>query len=343
MNEIKELLRELCALPSVSGREKMGMSRLVELATPYFDEVRTNGFGSALFIKKSAKAGAPKMLLDAHLDEVGMMVSEIHDGGFLSVIPIGGLDTRVLPATEVTVYGSEPIFGIVTSVPPHLSGAGNKDVPKFTEIYIDTGYPADRLRELVTVGDVVEFKATMTELYGDRVASKSLDDKACLCAMLDMLRRADPARLEFDLYFSVSAQEEVGKNGASMLAYDIRPDIALAADVNFASGDGIEARESIEIGKGPSVDISSLMDVRLTRNIMSLLDKNHMPYQKICEPMRTSTNADGLSICNNGIRTALFSIPLESMHTPSEVVCLGDIKTLSDILLLVAYTKMEEL
>lgn len=335
---IKDLLKSLCEIPSVSGREGIGKEKLFELAGPYFDNMYTDSFGNFVFVKKAEKENAPKLLIDAHFDEVGMLVSELHEGGFLSVTPIGGLDTRVLSATEVTIYGKKEIYGVITSIPPHISG-GKAEVPKMEDIYVDTGYSYDTLKEIARVGDIVEFRRGITELSNNCVASKSLDDKACVCALLDMASRADKQRLEYDLYITISAQEETGKNGARLVAYDIVPDIAIITDVNFARGEGIDKTESLDIGGGAGVDISSLASIKLTRNIMKLLDKQSIPYQRICEPSRTSTNNDGISIAGKGVRTALMSIPLESMHTPSEVVCLDDIKSLSDILLAVAYSQ----
>ncbi|MBE6624684.1 MAG: hypothetical protein E7622_03450 [Ruminococcaceae bacterium] len=342
MEKIKNLLKRLCEIPSVCGREGMGKAMLFDLAGQYFDNMYSDSFGNLVLVKKSSKQNAPRLQIDAHFDEVGMMVCEICDGGFLGVRAIGGLDMRVLCATEVTIYGKEKIYGVVTSVPPHISG-GKGDVPKIQDIYIDTGLDKETLEGLVRAGDIVEFKDGMCELLNNRVVSKSLDDKACACAVIDMASRADRDKLEYDLYITISAQEESGKNGAKLIAYDIQPDIAVVTDVNFAVGEEIDETESIAVGEGAGIDISALTDVKLTRSIMKMLDSKGIKYQRVCEPSRTSTNSDGVSVAGKGVRTVLMSIPLKSMHTPSELVCLDDIKSMSDILLEIAYTKKEAL
>ena len=342
MEKLKNLLKRLCEIPSVCGREGMGKEMLFELAKPYFDNMYSDSFGNLVLVKKSSKPNAPKLQIDAHFDEVGMMVCEICDGGFLGVRALGGLDTRVLGASEVTVYGKENIYGVITSIPPHISG-GKGDVPTIKDVYIDTGLDKEALEKLVRAGDVVEFKSGMTELLNCRVASKSLDDKACACAAIDMASRADKDKLEFDLYITISAQEESGKNGARLITYDIEPDIAIVTDVNFATGEGVDETESIAIGEGAGIDISAITDIKLTRAVMKMLDTKGIKYQRVCEPSRTSTNSEGVSISGKGVRTLLMSIPLESMHTPSELVCLDDIRSLSDILLEVAYTNKEAL
>lgn len=328
MKDLLKMLEELCALKCVSGRESASADELIKIAGAYFDSARIDNLGSVIFTKKSNKPNAKKMLIDAHFDEVGMMVSEIHQGGFLSVIPIGGLDTRVLPATEVVVHGKEDIYGVITSVPPHLSGKDNDSAPAFEDIYVDIGENSDK----ISVGDTVSYRAKITPLAFNRIASRGLDDKSCVCAILDMVKNLDKERLAYDLTVTISAQEEYGKSGPRLVSFEDKPDIAIVTDVNFALGEGIDYTESIEIGKGAGVDISASTDRCLTRNIMRLLEGKNIPFQKICEPRRTSTTADGLSIAYTGVKTAVLSIPLASMHTPSEVVALDDIKSLSVIL-----------
>jgi endoglucanase len=328
MKDLLNMLKELCALECISGRESACAQDLIKIVGEYFDSSRVDSLGSVVFTKKSNKPNAKRMLIDAHLDEVGMMVCEIHDGGFLSVIPLGGLDTRVLPATEVTVYGEEKVYGVITSIPPHLSGKDNDSAPDFDNIYVDIGENNDKIR----VGDVVGFREGITEMAFNRVASKGFDDKSCVCAIFDMIKNLDVKNLAYDLIVTISAQEENGKSGPRQIAYDEKPDLAIVTDVNFASGEGIDPTESIEIGKGASVDISAITDRKLTKNIMKLLEEKNIAFQKICEPKRTATNADGLGIAYTGVKTAVLSIPLASMHTPSEVVCLDDIKSMSEIL-----------
>lgn len=341
MNDIKGLLASLLALDSVSGREGIDKEGLLRLATPLFDEVYEDKLGSFAFIKRSGKKNAPRLLIDAHFDKIGMMVSEICEGGFLAVCAIGGLDTRVLPAAEVTVHAKRDIYGVLTSVPPHISG--ERSTPKMTDIYIDTGYTAEELKEIVSVGDIVTLRGDFEPLGESFVTSAGLDDKACLAAIFDMIGRTDASSLCFDVYVTASAQEETGKNGARLLAYDIKPDIAVITDVNFACGEDIDTSCSIEIDKGACVDISALTDRRLTKSILRLCEQRKIPHSPICEPTRTSTNNDGVSVCGRGVKTALVGIPIKSMHTPSEVASINDICALSRILEAVACTKIEDL
>lgn len=341
MKELKELLYKLCLMDAVSGREKEWEKGLLELASPIFDEAYSDKFGSLVFIKRSTRENTPKLLIDAHFDKIGMMVSSITENGFLGVTAVGGLDRRILPASEVKIHASRDLYGVIASIPPHISK--KNDVPEISDIYIDTGLDKNTLKELVSIGDYVTLTGEFQELLNDRVTCAGLDDKACLTAILDMVSRADKSKLCFDIYVTASAQEETGKNGARLVAYSIKPDIAIATDVNFAFSEGLDTYNTIEMGKGACVDISATTDRRLTKSILRLCEQRGIPYSPICEPSRTGTNADGISVCGEGIKTALLGVPLRAMHTPSEVVSLRDISSLSKILEAVACTEKEEL
>lgn len=334
MEKLKNIITELCNGFSISGHELYGKEVIKKLASGIFDEIRADNLGNFILVKKSGKKNAKKLLIDAHFDTVGMMVSQIKKGGFLKFVQVGGLDPSVLPSTEVIIHGKEDVYGIITSTPPHLKAPG-ASAPKLEDLMIDTGYSKEKLEELVSIGDPICFKNNVDFIYGDNVTSAGLDDKACLCAIFDAMSKVDKENMAYDVYVTASAQEETGKCGPARASFEIEPDIAITTDVNFAKMEKGEDFECIEIGKGAGIDISSLVDRRLTRNIRAHLDSKGIKYQIVCEPTRTGTNNDSLSISYYGVRTALMSIPLKSMHTPSETVNLADIKSLSDILVAV--------
>ncbi|MBQ7906828.1 MAG: M20/M25/M40 family metallo-hydrolase [Clostridia bacterium] len=338
MEGIKKILESLVHIGTVSGYEPMAEKYLCGLSG--FDKIERDSLGSFVLTKKSLKENAPKVLIDAHLDTVGFMVTEIKEGGFLKVVNVGGLDTRVLPATEVIIYGKKEIYGVVTSTPPHLKKGGNK-LPEISELMIDTGYTKDVLCELVELGDPVAYKPRLDCLLNDYVCANSLDDKACCAAAIDAVMNTDKKDLTCDVYLAISAEEEVGKAGPARVAFGVQPDFAIITDVNFARGEGIENYESIESQKGASVSISAVCDRTLTRNIISLLKKENIPHQINCDPSYTGTNNEAISISGIGVRTSVISVPLKSMHTPSEIVSLKDLKSLSNILKAIITTKEE--
>lgn len=336
MEKIKEILEALMNSDSPTGFEFYGESTIKDLAEGLFDEIKTDKVGNFLLIKKSNKKGAKKLLIDAHYDTVGLMVTGLHKGGFLSVTSLGGLDTSVLPSAEVTVLGKEKVYGIITSTPPHLK-TGDSKAPKLDDLYVDTGYSKEKLEELVSIGDPIVYRNRVDYINGDYVTSSYLDDKACLTALISCASQMDKDKMEFDLYVTASAQEETGKSAVARITYDIQPDLAIITDVNFARTGEDDSFDCIEAGKGASFDISAVTDRKITKNIMKYLTCEGVDYQCSCEPGRTSTNADYVSISGNGVPTVLISVPLKSMHTPSETVNLNDIKSLSDVLVKISY------
>ena len=342
MDFIKEALRRLCSLMTLSGHESKCKNELFELASPYFDEMSLDKFGNFVFVKKCGKENAPALMLDAHFDQIGLMVRDIHEGGFLSLVNVGGLNGGILPSEEVYVYGKERIYGVISSVPPHLR-RGSSAIPSIEDLYIDTGYEKEELEELVSIGAPVVMAGKYTELRNGRVAAGSLDDKACVCALFDAVRRMERDKMKYDVYVTVSAQEETGKCGAAICAYSIKPEIAVITDVNFGDTEKDDGFEFIKLGQGAGIDVSAMTDRKLTRGLIRLLDKEGVRYQKICEPSYTYTNNDLVSVTGEGVPTLLMSVPLRSMHTPVETVDIRDIRSLADILMLLAYTDKEAL
>lgn len=342
MEKIKQRLEALCKIPTVSGHESLYFDQILNTLTEEeknsLDEIKNDSFGNLILVKKSSKENAPTLMLDAHLDVIGFMVTEVCDGGFLKVVSVGGIDTRVLPATHVYINGKERIFGVITSTPPHLR-KGESSVPDVEDLMVDTGYSKEKLEEIVSIGDTISFSPMYTSLLNNYVSATGLDDKSCACAILDFITSVDKKDLEYNVYGVLSAQEETGKWGPARVAFDLDPDVAIITDVNFAKQKGVADDESIECGKGPSVDISSLCNRKLTKNLIKLFKDNELDFQIICEPGRTGTNNDAVSISGQGIRTAVLSVPLKAMHTPSEVVKLDDIKTLSRAFTLIATSK----
>ncbi|MBQ8163642.1 MAG: hypothetical protein IJZ93_04680 [Clostridia bacterium] len=344
MEKIKELLKGLTDIIAVSGTEKNAHADVIALCDGIFDETYTDKVGNLIMVKRSNKPNAPRLMLDAHLDEIGFCVTEILDGGFLRVSALGGINIRILPSSEVTVCGKQKIYGVFTSVPPHLSrGKSQKGVPELNDLLIDTGCSKSELEKIVSVGDRAVCKGELFEMANDYVVSKSLDDRACACAIIDASKNADKDKLEFDLYVVLSAHEETGNMLARVAAYDIDPDIAIITDVNFARANGLKKRETIECEKGPSVDISSSSDRALSRRILEIARLYKLDCQTIVEVSSTGTNNERIMLSKEGVRTAVMSIPLKFMHSYSEMVNLKDIATLSDILLAIAYTPKEEL
>ncbi len=337
---LKELIVSLCGIMSVSGNERRGGEELKGLIGGVFDEYKTDALGNHLFIKKCGRENAPKILVDTHFDEIGMMVTDIKEGGFVSVINIGGVDTRILPASEVVIYGKEPVYGVFAAKAPHLTTpADRENLTPLSEMLIDTGYSKEELEELCPIGTPVGFKPVYAELLNDRLAGKAFDDKACgACAVfgIDAVQKKD---LAGDVYFLFSAFEETGMIGARVAGFGIRPDYALVLDVTHAAVPEAKDRYLPAFGSGVAVAASPVTNRKLTRMVTELCRGGNVPFTVDACPGSTGTNANVLGISAEGIPTALCSLPLKSMHTSAEVLSMEDARALSKVVSLFIKSK----
>lgn len=338
MYNAKEMIEKLVPIMSVSGYEERGREELLNALSEPFDEYIPHSSGTHIFVKRCKKENAPRLMIDAHFDEIGMIVTGILDGGFLTVANVGGLDRRILPAAEVLIYGKETIYGVIVSTPPHLQAPGdNKKTAKIDEIKIDTGYTKEKLEEIVEIGTPIGFYEKPATLLGGRIASRSLDNKACATAAYLAAAALSPEEMEADLYVTLSAREEATMaDGASSSAYAIRPDLAIVTDVTFATAPGVKPEESGKFGGGPVISISAVTDRPFTDKIIEICKKEEIPYGITVDATDTGTNATMLSLVGDGIGVAVVSVPIGSMHTYNETVDLSDIdstaRTFSEIL-----------
>ena len=323
MKELQDLLRRLALAEGVSGAEGTAADVAAqELAR--FMPVRRDALGSVI----GEKAGTGKhFLLDAHIDQIGMIVTGITKEGFLRVAPVGGMDVRILPAAEVMVWGKEPLFGVVTSTPPHLSKADERGKAKgFDKLAIDIGYSETEAKQRVSPGDRVTLKARFAPLLGSRVCGGSLDDRAGVAVLLHAVALLDKAGFDGRLSVLFSVQEEVGGSGAAAGGFALAADAAIAVDGSFAAAPGNPAEKCGALGKGPMIGFSPTLDYTMSKTLCALAEREEIPYQREIMGGKTSTNADELQIAGSGIPMALVSVPMRNMHTAVELLDLADIE-----------------
>ncbi len=270
------------------------------------------------------------LLLDAHIDEVGFIVTHISENGFLTVQKCGGIDRRHLPSKTVTIHGKEKITGVFSSIPPHLS-KGDEVPDNITDYKIDT-LLGKKAKEIVSVGDFVTYKTTASELKNNCVTGKSFDDRAGVCVLLELAKRLSNKPLPITVKFLLSDAEELGLRGATTSAFTASPDEAVAIDVSFGNGPDISAYESGNLGSGAMLGISPVLSRQISDKLISIAKDNNIKYQTEVMGGKTSTNADVISISKSGVKTGLISIPLRNMHTDCEVLNLSDIESVCDIL-----------
>ena len=329
---LKELTISLCSVMSISGHEMSGEEALRELVAPYFDEYRTDAVGNHLFVKKCGKENAPVCLIDAHFDEIGMIVTDIKEGGFLTVTSIGGLDPSIMQASELKIYGKQTIHGIVASTPPHLlTPDAAKKLKPITELMIDTGYPKEELEKIVSLGTPVGFAPVYRELLNDRIAGKSFDDKACAAAAIWALKDIDKNELAADVCLLLSCHEETDRlGGVTAAAFGIEPDYAMVVDVGFALVPDTKKNECAVMGEGIILTLSAVTDRKLTKITAELFDEHEIKYTKIVAENHTGTNATPLGLVGCGVPVVDVGLPLKNMHTYTEMIDIHDSEALAN-------------
>lgn len=326
---IIENIKKLSDICAVSGNEKNAAKAIFEMFEKYCDNVYITSSGCVVGVKKG-KNSNQKVMVEAHIDEIGMMVTKICDDGFIKFTNIGGIDTRILPGNEVTVHGKEEFFGVVGAIAPHLLSVEdlNKPIPK-DKLFIDVGLDFDEANEKISVGDLITFKSEPAILNKKYIAAKSQDDRAGICVILEVLESLKNKELPFDLYVVGATGEEVGLRGSTTVTYEIDPDVAIAIDV--CHGDTPDASDNtFKLGSGCVFEVGPNISKKLANHIIKVMDENKIKYSIEACGGNTGTDAWAMQVAKNGIPTALFSIPLRYMHTQYEVSSVEDINATSE-------------
>ena len=320
---IKETLFELSETAGASGNENKISEKALEMLKRFCPDAEIKN-GNVIGNFGNKNENLPSLVLDAHIDQIGMIVTYITDDGFIKVGNLGGIDRRLLPAQPVVIHGKKDIKGVICSVPPHLSD-GEK-VPSFNDIAIDTGFTKSELEEIISLGDTITFDVKCRSLLNERVTGGAFDDRSGMTAILYALELLEEQKTAYNITVIFSSQEELGERGAKIGAFEINSDIALAVDVSFAYSIGENETKCGKLGKGAMIGISPSLSRRISDDLINTAHKNNIPYQIEVMNGLTSTNADQYSVSRNGAEACTVSIPLRNMHTPVEVIDLKDIE-----------------
>ena len=324
--EIKHALSALCALAGPSGFEHSVARQAAELMGPYMDSVQVDRLGNAIGVRLCGKPGAKKLLLDAHLDEIGLMVTGIEDG-FLRFCTIGGVDPRMLPDRELTIMTEPPIFGVVACLPPHvLTGEEMKQSIPMDKLYIDVGMDQETAVKTIPIGTPIVFRGGCFDLGERLVCGKSMDDRACFVTLLRACALLKDKPLDVDLYLMGSTREEVSGSGAKVGTYGINPDYCVAVDVTHGKTPDGPKERSCELGKGPAIGVGPNMTRWMTERMITKAKERDIPYQLEVMSGHTGTNGWHMQICREGVATSVVSLPLKYMHSPIEVLELSDME-----------------
>ncbi|MDI3269752.1 MAG: M42 family metallopeptidase [Bacillota bacterium] len=307
-----------------SGHEGEVASLIVEALRPLADEVSLDRLGNVVALKRG-EGGGPSVMWAAHMDEIGLMVADITEEGFLRVHPVGGIDRRTLLAQEVWVHGRKLLPGIVGTKPPHLlTPEEQQKIPPFPELFVDVGLGPE-VKELVRPGDLVTIRRRSLSLLGSRVSGKAFDNRASVVAMVEGLKVLARLRHRADVLAVATVQEEVGLRGATTAAFGLSPDAAIAIDVTFAQQPSVREDDSSKMAAGVDIARGANIHPDLFSLAEGVARREGIPYQVSILPAATGTDAWAIQVAQEGVPTGLFSIPLRYMHSSVEVVDLQDI------------------
>ena len=325
---MKEILKKLCIDRGVSGSETEMLDVIKELVGD-FAEVSADGMGDIL-VTMGDKNADKHIMLDAHIDRIGLVVTYINENGFIKAEPVGGIDLRTLQSSAVKVLGKENILGVICTMPPHLSK--NDDELSKDKIWIDTGLSADEVKKLVSLGDKIIVCSEFRELLNNQVAVSALDNRAGCAVLVKCAELLKDKNLPCRLSLVFSVQEETSELGAGISAYSLEPDEAVVVDVGFAKQDGVPDEKSGKIGCGAIISISPVLSKKVTDKIKDIAKRLDMECDyEVCGGA-TGTNADKISSSRGGIMTGCISIPEKNMHTQVEVVSLDDMEKIAELL-----------
>lgn len=323
-----DLLRRLSEGAGVSGSEGEVAKLLVEVLRPYADSVDRDRLGNVIAFKEGeGPTPRPRVLLSAHMDEIGLLVTGWEDGGFLRFSTVGGVDIRTLLGQEVIVHGTRILPGVIGAKPPHLqSPAERKEAIDGEKMYIDTGLKArDELERLVPIGSVVTIARKLQVLAQGRVAGKALDNRAGVMVLVGCLKELMAVKHKADVYAVATVQEEVGIRGAITSSHGINPDLGIAIDVCHGDMLGMAEDEGYPLDKGPAIGFGPHVHHQLYRALRDSAERVGITYQVEPSPTPAGTDAWGIQIARRGIPTALISIPLRYMHTSVETLSMRDV------------------
>ena len=334
MADIMDIIAGLCALPGPSGFETVVAEQAKSLLEPYMDETWTDTMGNVLGVRRCGRDGARKLMLDAHIDEIGLIITGAEEG-FLRFAGLGGLDMRALPAAGVEILTNPPRYGIIAALPPHVLKKEDKEnVMKIEDLFIDAGLTQDEATAAIPPGTTCVLSGGVRRFGENCICGKALDDRAGFAAILRAVELLKDVSLDVDLYVMASVQEEAGVRGAAPGVYAIAPDWCVVVDVDHAKTPDAKAFEAKEeLGGGVVVSRGPNMNAELTETAIRLAKENDIKHQVNVVPGGNSgTNARVIQVSREGVATALFGIPLKYMHSPLEIASLDDIESAAKLL-----------
>jgi endoglucanase len=331
------LLKRLSDLPGIPGREDQVRALVIETLTPLVDELTVDALGNVIATKRGQRQhGDRRVMLAAHMDEIGFIARHVDPAGHVWIQPLGGFDPRALMCQRVVIHTAEgPLRGVLNPAGKKyfIMAPDHTAVPKLEEFYVDLGLPAERVRERVRLGDPITLERTCAEV-GECVTGKAMDDRAGVFVMIEALRRL--GKHQATVIAVATVQEEVGTRGAATSAYGVQPDVAIALDVtpSFDVPSMTESEAVTRLGAGAAIkvfDSSHVPNYKLVEHLRQVAETNSIPHQLEILP-RGGTDAGSMQRARAGAAATTLSIPTRYIHTVNEMVHRTDLAATADLL-----------
>lgn len=336
--ESLDFLKELIETPSPSGFEENAQKLVRQRLKKYCDRVDTDVHGNVMGVKNpEAKL---RVMLAGHVDEVGFMVNHITDDGYICFLPIGGVDAGIVSGQRVVCHGEKaPVPGVIGKKAIHMLAQEPEErrkVPKYGDLRIDIGAKDKKAAEkVVAIGDPITFAVGLEHLMGDLVVGRGFDDRIGSWVVTEVMRLIANKRIKIAVYGVSTVQEEIGLRGAYSSAYTVNPHVGIAIDVDHATdAPGIDKKTQgdTSLGKGPVLHRGPNINPVLGRRLIQTARKRKMPYQVQADPRSTGTDAMAMQLSRGGVATAVVSVATRYIHTPVEVISLGDLEQAARLL-----------
>ena len=330
-----QLLNKICTTPGAPGFEQKVRELVINEVKDLVDEIEVDNLGNVYAIKRGR--GDKRIMVGAHMDEIGFIVTHIDDNGFIRFHTLGGFDPKTLTAQRVIIHGSEDVVGVMASKPIHVMSPEERNkVAKLGDYFIDTGMPVEEVKKRVNIGDAITREREFIEM-GDCVNGKSLDNRLAVFILIETLRNLKGKEIPFDLYGVFTVQEEVGIRGANVSSMRIKPDFGFGLDTTIAFDlPGASAHEKItELGKGTAIkimDASTICDYRMVKFMKETADKHKITWQPEILTAGGTDTAGIQRMTEGGSIAGAVSIPTRHLHQVIEMAHKSDIQGSIDLL-----------
>lgn len=332
-----EFLKELIKTPSPSGHEARGQRVWLDYVRDYADETFSDAYGNAVAVLN--KGGGPRIMLCAHADEIALAVNYVSERGFIHVKRLGGVDPAITRAQRVTIHTRKgPVFGVVGNVAPHLTKGGKRAVPDVQDLFVDIGLATKSdVMKKVQIGDPITLNDEFDILNGDLAVARAFDNRSGTFAVAEAFRALAGKKksLKAEVLAVSNVMEEVGLFGARQIAYSLKPDVALVVDVTHATDYphvNKEQHGDVRLGGGPTLTHGGCNHVEVMKRLEKVARSRKIKLQHEATSATSGTDTDVIFWTRGGIPSGLISLPNRYMHSPVEVIHLGDLAQISDLM-----------